>query len=114
ILGDGPLGRAVEAAARDRAGDRAGDVRVLGRPRGNRHASSDLIGFGLVVEASRADAVIPNLSAALDAGCRRFVIATTGWTADRPSVEALLGEHGASAVAASNFSIRVVLFGRLV
>ena len=55
-----------------------------------------------------------NLAAALDAGCRRFVIATTGWTAARPDIDAILREHGAAAVAASNFSIGVVLFGRLV
>ena len=114
ILGDGPLGRAIEAAARDRTANGGSAVRVLGRPRGDRHDPSDLTGVGLVVEASRADAVIPNLAVALDAGCRRFVIATTGWTADRPAVDALLGEYGASAVAASNFSIGVVLFGRLV
>ena len=110
ILGDGPLGRAVETAARDRGLD----PHVLGRPTDGRHRPDDLRGADLVVEASRADAVGPNLAAALDAGCRRFVIATTGWTADRPVVEALVREHGAAAVAASNFSLGVVLFGRLV
>jgi 4-hydroxy-tetrahydrodipicolinate reductase len=110
ILGDGPLGRAVETAARDR-----GDTpRVLGRPVDGRHRADDLDGAGLIVEASRGDAVAPNVAAALDAGCRRFVIATTGWTPDRPTVEALLLQHGATAVAASNFSIGVALFGRLV
>ena len=29
------------------------------------------------------DAAATNLAAALDAGCRRFVIATTGWAGDR-------------------------------
>jgi len=110
ILGDGPLGRSVETAARD--ADHP--VRVLGRPSGRRHAPSDLADAAIVVEASRADAVIANLDAALDAGCRRFVVATTGWTADRAEVEARLIEHRAAAVAASNFSIGVVLFGRLV
>ena len=53
------------------------------------------------------------MAAALDAGCRRFVIATTGWALDRDRVETLLASHGAAAVAASNFSLGVVLFGRL-
>lgn len=110
ILGDGPLGRAVESAARDRG---AG-TRVLGRPTDGLHRTQDFHDADVVVEASRGDAVAPNLAAALDAGCRRFVIATTGWSADRPTVEALLREHGAAAVAASNFSLGVVLFGRLV
>lgn len=110
ILGDGPLGRAVETAARDHGEG----VRVLGRPVSGRHGPDVLAGAGLVVEASRGDTVGANLAAALDAGCRRFVIATTGWTAARPDVDAMLREHGAAAVAASNFSIGVALFGRLV
>jgi 4-hydroxy-tetrahydrodipicolinate reductase len=110
ILGDGPLGRAVDMAARDR-GD---GVRVLGRPASGRHRPVDLAGAGVVVEASRGDAVGANLAVALDAGCRRFVIATTGWTGARADVDALLREHGAAAVAAANFSIGVVLFGQLV
>jgi 4-hydroxy-tetrahydrodipicolinate reductase len=118
ILGDGPLGRAVEAASRDRAAQDAGDpgprVRLRGRPSGNRHDPADLADVDVVVEASRADAVVANLSAALEAGCRRFVIATTGWATDRPHVEAMLRAHGAAAVAASNFSLGVVLFARLV
>jgi 4-hydroxy-tetrahydrodipicolinate reductase len=118
ILGDGGLGRAVEAAALERDAPlgtgRLARVRVLGRPAAGSHDRADLSGAGLVVEASVAGAVVPNLAAALDAGCRRFVIATTGWTSDRPHVEALLREHGAAAVAAANFSLGVVLFGRLV
>ncbi len=74
----------------------------------------DLAPGDVVVDASRGDAVAANLAAALDAGCRRFVIATTGWTADRGDVDAILRERGAAAVAASNFSIGVALFGRLV
>jgi 4-hydroxy-tetrahydrodipicolinate reductase len=110
ILGDGPLGRAVETAARER-GD---DVRIVGRPATGLHRPIDLAPADLVVEASRSDAVVANLSAALDAGCRRFVIATTGWTTARGDVDAILREHGAAAVAAANFSIGVALFGRLV
>jgi 4-hydroxy-tetrahydrodipicolinate reductase len=115
ILGDGGLGRAVQAAWLARTtGVRPGDVRLLGRPRGIRHDPDDLAGADLVVEASRADAVVGNVGVALEAGARRVVIATTGWEADRPRVESILREHSAAAVAASNFSLGVVLFGRLV
>jgi 4-hydroxy-tetrahydrodipicolinate reductase len=113
ILGDGGLGRAVETAM----SGRPGSVRVIGRPPMGRHDPADLAGLagaGLVVEASRADAVAGNVATALEAGCRRFVIATTGWAADRPRVESLLEDFGAAAVAASNFSLGVVLFERLV
>jgi 4-hydroxy-tetrahydrodipicolinate reductase len=110
ILGGGPLGRSVEMAARETGRP----VRVLGRPAAVRHTRSDLAGSGTIVEASRADAVVTNLEAALEAGCSRIVIATTGWSADRARVEALLNAGGAAAVVASNFSIGVVLFARLV
>ena len=118
ILGDGALGRAVEAEtlARDAADTQrpARTVRLIGRPVGERHDRRDLAGARVIVEASRSDAVVTKLTVALEAGCRAFVIATTGWSADRSRVEALVGSHGAVAVAASNFSLGVVLFGRLV
>jgi 4-hydroxy-tetrahydrodipicolinate reductase len=118
ILGDGGLGRAVETAVRDRATTRRGGddsrVEVLGRPIARTHDPAQLVGADLVVEASRGDAVVANVTAALEAGCRRFVIATTGWTDDRSAVERALRDHGAAAVAASNFSLGVALFGRLV
>lgn len=116
ILGDGALGRAVQGAflARAREADDPREVRVLGRPRTGQHAPGELGGADLIIEASRADAVVGNLSSALEAGARRAVIATTGWHADRARVASLLAEFDAAAVAAPNFSIGVVLFGRLV
>jgi 4-hydroxy-tetrahydrodipicolinate reductase len=110
ILGDGPLGRAVAASI----SARGGAARVLGRPANGRHQTPDLARADVVVEASRSDAVVGNVSAALDAGCRNVVIATTGWASERHIVGALLEEHGGAAVAASNFSLGVTLFGRLL
>lgn len=118
ILGDGGLGRAVETAMRDRPASRGGGrvtrVHVIGRPATGRHDPARLAGAELIVEASRGDAVASNVTAALEAGCRRFVIATTAWTDDRAAVERRLRDHGAAAVVASNFSLGVALFGRLV
>jgi 4-hydroxy-tetrahydrodipicolinate reductase len=116
ILGDGPLGRAVQAAleARDGTERPHGRTHLLGRPASGRHAPEDLENADLLIEASRADAVVPNLVTGLAAGARHVVIATTGWDADRDRVESLLHEFGAAAVAAPNFSLGVVLFGRLV
>jgi 4-hydroxy-tetrahydrodipicolinate reductase len=110
ILGDGPLGRAVEACLRDRHET----VRVLGRPAGGRHDPSILGVADLVVDASRSDAVGPNIEAALDAGCRTFVIATTGWQADSDRVGGALRRAGATAVAAPNLALGAALFLRLV
>lgn len=110
ILGDGPLGWAIAAAAADR-GER---TPILGRPAVGRHDVVAFDGVDLVIDASRGGAVLSNVQAALDAGVRRLVIATTGWAADRDAVEAALRQHGASAVVAANFSLGVNLFARLV
>jgi 4-hydroxy-tetrahydrodipicolinate reductase len=110
ILGDGPLGHAIDAAFRERGTE----ARLLGRPRSGARNRTDLGTPGLTVEASRADAVGDNVAAALAAGCRRFVIATTGWDSDRAAVEADLRAHGAAAVAAPNLSLGAALFFRLV
>jgi 4-hydroxy-tetrahydrodipicolinate reductase len=113
ILGDGGLGRAVEAVM-TRGGTGTDRVTVLGRPHGGRHDPSALAGVDRLIEASRGDAVVANVAAGLEAGARVVVIATTGWADDRSRMESLLHEYGVAAVAASNFSIGVALFARLV
>jgi 4-hydroxy-tetrahydrodipicolinate reductase len=110
ILGDGALGSAIEAALR-RRGEA---VRTVGRPPGGRHDPATLGRATVVFEASRGDAVDGNLEAALEAGCRQFVIGTTGWDAQRSRVDAGLRSAGAVAVAASNLSLGAALFLRLV
>ena len=116
ILGDGGLGRAVESAFREHSSqaNRFDEIHVLGRPPSGRHDPADLGEPDLVVEASRPEAVASNLDAAMAAGARRVIVATTGWADDRARVERRLRENGAAAVTAPNFSLGVVLFGRLV
>jgi 4-hydroxy-tetrahydrodipicolinate reductase len=110
ILGDGHLGWAVAAAA----GERGERTPVLGRPAFGRHDPAGLITADVIVDASRGETVAANVGAALDAGVRRFVIATTGWSAARDEVDDALRAHGAAAVVAANFSLGVNLFARLV
>jgi 4-hydroxy-tetrahydrodipicolinate reductase len=110
VLGDGPLGRAVGAALRDR--DET--VRVLGRPADGQHDRTILGVADVIVDASRAEAVALNVEAALDAGCRSFVIATTGWQADVDRVGGALRRAGAAAVVAPNLALGAALFLRLV
>jgi 4-hydroxy-tetrahydrodipicolinate reductase len=110
ILGDGHLGWAIAAAAAER-GER---TPLVGRPAFDRHDRAAFAGASLVIDASRAEAVRGNVETALDAGVRRFVIATTGWAFDREPVERALRAADASAVVSANFSLGVALFGRLV
>lgn len=110
ILGDGHLGQAIAHAATD-AGQR---VAVHGRPIHGHHPIDQLRAADVVIDASRGASVADNVDAALDAGVRRLVIATTGWDADRQRVDAGLRAAGACAVAAPNFSLGVALFARLV
>ncbi|MEA2518113.1 MAG: 4-hydroxy-tetrahydrodipicolinate reductase [Chloroflexota bacterium] len=110
VLGDGPLGEAVAAALRAR-GD---GVEVLGRPVGDGHDRAVLAAADVIVDASRQDAVAANVAAGLDAGCRAFVLATTGWQADSERIGAALRRAGGVAVVAPNLALGAALFLRLV
>ena len=110
ILGDGHLGWAIAAAA----GERGERVPILGRPAFDRHDRAALTGADVVVDASRGPAVRANVETGLEAGVRRFVIATTDWASDREPVERALADAGAAAVVSANFSLGMALFGRLV
>jgi len=110
ILGDGHLGWAVAAAASER-GLR---TPVVGRPPGRRHDPTTFDGADVVIDATVGSAVPGNIESALDAGVRRFVIATTGWADEQEWVDGRLRAEGATAVAASNFSLGVALFSRLI
>ena len=110
ILGDGPFGRAVA----DALAAHGVAVRVVGRPVTGAHDPGTFAGVDVVVDASRGEAVLANVGAAIDGGVRRFAIATTAWEADRRDVAELLRAQGAAAVAASNFSPGALVFGQLV
>jgi 4-hydroxy-tetrahydrodipicolinate reductase len=110
VLGDGPLGRAVGQALRARDEP----VRVLGRPASGLHEPADLVSADVILDASRAEAVAANVEAALEAGCRSFILATTGWQADAERVGAALRRAGAVAVVAPNLALGAALFLRLV
>src|SRR5262245_11691270 len=93
ILGDGALGRAVATALAGR--DEA--ARLVGRPPASGHDPANFAGSDVVVDASRGEAVLANVREATAAGCRRFLLATTGWQADADEVAATLRRTGAVA-----------------
>jgi 4-hydroxy-tetrahydrodipicolinate reductase len=110
ICGNGRLGRAIATAATERGHG----VRVLGRPSTKHHPATAFAGAQVVIDASRAEAVVSNLDVALDAGVRRFVVATTGWDADRADVARQLAQVGGAAVIAPNLSLGAAVFMNLV
>ncbi len=110
ICGDGRLGRAIAASATER-GD---NVVVLGRPARAKHPPAAFETADVVVDAARPDAVARNLEAAVDAGARRFVVATTGWFSDAARIETVLLRADAAAVIAPNLSLGAAVFMRLV
>lgn len=110
ILGGGPLGQAIAAELRAR-GDA---VAMHGRPATGRHDREAFSGADVVVDASRGEAVPVNVEAAVAAGARRLVIATTGWQADAEVVSARLRSAGAAAVVAPNLALGAAVFLRLV
>ena len=110
ILGDGHLGWAIAAAA----GERGERIPIIGRPAFDRHDRTAVLGADIVIDASQGPAVRANVETGLEAGVRRFVIATTGWDAARASVDQTLRSGGASAVVAPNLAPGAAVFLRLV
>lgn len=110
ILGAGRLGRAIEAAHLERGDD---PPRVLGRPPGGRHDPGVLADADVVIDASGGASVAPNVEDALAAGCRRFILAATGWDAERETVRQWIRTAGAVAVVAPNLSLGAAAFLRL-
>jgi 4-hydroxy-tetrahydrodipicolinate reductase len=112
VAGDGGMGRAVAAAL---AGRGMPPTAILGMPDSAAgHSPAQFHGADLLFDFTVGEAVLPNVTAALEGGVRRFVIGTTNWAGDRDAVGAQLSGHNAAAVASANFSLGVTLFARLV
>ncbi len=109
LYGPGRLGDAIAAAATTQGWT----VTTIGRPaaHGPRVAAPTA---DVVLDASLGAAVPANLAHALAAGNRAFILAATGWEPDQARVRAMLAEHDAVAVAATNLSLGAALFLRLV
>ena len=112
ITGSGNMGRAIRAAL-DARGDEV--VAMVGRS-DPRPAAGSLAPLDVSFEFSHASTLLDNVRFGLDAGCRAFVVGTTGWTVEE-GVRAALGRDldaaGARAVVAPTFSLGVVLFAEL-
>ena len=112
VTGDGGMGRAVASAL---VGRGMPPMAILGMPGSAAgHSPASFHGADVLFEFAVGEAVLQNVTAALQGGVRHFVIGTTNWAQDRDAVETLLIQNEAAAVASSTFSLGVMLFARLV
>jgi 4-hydroxy-tetrahydrodipicolinate reductase len=110
ITGSGNMGRAI-ATALEARGDEV--VAMAGRETGY-PAAADVGPLDVAFEFSHDSTLLEHVDLALDAGCRAFVIGTTGWSPDDETgrtLRARLDEAGARAVVAPTYSLGAVLFG---
>jgi 4-hydroxy-tetrahydrodipicolinate reductase len=113
ITGAGNMGRAIAAALQARGEEVAA---VIGRPAPETAAPGELGHVDVTFEFSYATSMVENVQLGLDAGCRAFVIGTTGWATTDEHGTALtnaLAAADARAVVAPTFSLAAVLFGQL-
>lgn len=112
ITGSGNMGRAIASTLQER-GDEV--VAIVGRNTPH-PVASEIAPIDVTFEFSHDSSMLAHLELALDAGCRAFVVGTTGWTADDATGRALaerLEAASARAVVAPTFSLGAVLFGEL-
>ena len=103
VVGHGRMGREVEAVLRERGHEPV----IVAR------GSPFPAGCPVGIDFTRADAVVASTGSALQAGAR-YVIGTTGWDAQEGEVRRLVEAAGGGLVHASNFSLGVNLFYKVV
>jgi 4-hydroxy-tetrahydrodipicolinate reductase len=112
IIGLGKMGHAIEQLAPERGFEvvaridpRGGDAPAVTR--------EALKGADVAVEFTTPSACVPNILAALDAGCA-VVVGTTGWYEKKQEVEQRVSAQGGALLTAPNFSIGVAAFEEIV
>ena len=103
VVGYGKMGREVESVLRERGHD----------PVIIRQRASFPVACPVGIDFTRAEAVLANAEAALQAGAR-YVIGTTGWESSMDDLRALVTAGQGGVVHAANFSVGVNLFYRIV
>ncbi len=110
ITGSGNMGSAI-AGALEKRGDQV--AAIAGRETGY-PAADDLAAVDVTFEFSHHSTLLEHIDLGLAAGCRAFIIGTTGWSLADDTGAALaarLDGNGARAVVAPTFSLGAVLFG---
>ena len=108
IIGMGKMGHTIEQLA----GERGFEVVSRIDPKGGDATTVDrksLKDAEVAVEFSTPEAAVPNILAALDAGCP-IVVGTTGWYERRAEVDRKTSDRRGSLLIAPNFSVGVAAF----
>ncbi len=103
VVGLGRMGLEVQAALRERGHE----------PVPVRRGEAFPAGCAVGIDFTRAEAVLPNLGAALAAGAA-YVVGTTGWEAQLDEARAAVARSPLGLVHAANFSLGVNLYYRMV
>lgn len=114
IVGMGRMGRAIDAAARERGHRRVSAIDPATRARGIRRSIEPgrLVGVDVAFEFTVPASAEANVVALLEAGVP-VVCGTTGWKPGR-AVRRASRDGSAAAVVAPNFSVGMNLFYRIV
>jgi 4-hydroxy-tetrahydrodipicolinate reductase len=107
------MGRAVEQLAPERGWDVVSRIDAAENRNGEGITRASLQGADAIIEFTTPDAAVPNVRAAVEAGCP-IVVGTTGWLDELPAVSKWVMQHRGSLLTASNFSIGVNAFAEIV
>ena len=113
IIGDGRMGRTVEALAPERGFDVVARIGLAGNEKGAGITAARLAGAEVAIEFTEPAAAADNALACIRSGVP-VVVGTTGWHDRLPEVEAAARAGGGGLLWAPNFSAGVVLFTALV
>ena len=113
LIGYGKMGREIEQVA----GEQGFTIKAIIDIQYNGHSvpinASTLSGVDVCIEFTTPDAVVENIRAC--ARCRKdVVVGTTGWHERLEEVRSLVEESGIGLIHASNFSIGIHLFRKIV
>lgn len=108
VVGDGKMGRAIAALARDRGIDVAAVIGAAGNVGGQALTRERLGTTDVVIEFTQPDAAPANMLAAIRAGYP-VVCGTTGWTSRFDEIRQAVTESNGALVYAPNFSVGVNL-----
>lgn len=113
LIGYGKMGRMIASLAKEKGYSIAGIIDHSEGLLSKEEKIKLLIQGEVAIEFTRPDAVISNIELCLDAGIP-LVVGTTGWLTNLPQIEKKVKEKDGTLLYASNFSVGVNLFMKML